>query len=267
MDLSIVILNYKSKGLLKQCLKGIQLIGLQLNYEIIVIDNASGDGSIEMVREQFPRVRLIASPSNCGYAAGNNLGLKKAQGKYILVLNPDITILNNAIRVMFDFMEKEKEAGIVGPKLINPDGSIQMSCRQFPTIKTIVYRRTPLGKLPGARKLLRKFLMIDWDHQVVREVDWMLGACYLIRKSALDQVGLFDDRFFLYFEDVDLCRRFWQARYKVYYLPQADMVHYHQRLSAINPGFKGVFGYATRVHIISGIKYFAKYFGAKDKNG
>jgi len=266
MEISIVILNYKSRGLLKQCLKAIKLISLNITYEIIVVDNASGDGSVQMVKQDFPQVKIIKNSQNQGYAAGNNLGIKQAQGKFILVLNPDITVLDRAIEKMYHYMEEHQQVGILGPKLINPDGSTQMSCRTFPTFRIIVYRRTPLGKLPGAQKLLKKHLMVDFNHQQIRDVDWMLGACYLIRKEYLNQVGLFDERFFLYFEDVDLCRRFWQANYKVVYFPQVEMVHYHKRQSAINPGLKGVFGYATRVHINSGIKYFFKYLGKKQNN-
>ncbi|MBU1148901.1 glycosyltransferase family 2 protein [Patescibacteria group bacterium] len=264
MDLSIIILNYKAKGLLKQCLKGIELVKPALDFEVIVVDNASGDGSIDMVKEQFPWVKLIENPYNTGYAAGNNVAIRQAQGKYVMILNPDITILNQSIMELYHFMEKNPKAGLIGPKLINPDGSTQMSCRRFPTIKTIIYRRTPLGKLPGAQKLLKRFLMIDWEHRDAKQVDWLLGACLFTKREAINKVGLLDERFFLYFEDVDWCRRFWQAGYKVYYLPQAEMVHYHRRLSAINPGFKGVFGYATRLHIVSGIKYFTKYFSSKD---
>lgn len=261
MDISIVILNYKTKGLTKQCLKGLELIKPPLNTEIIVVDNASHDGTAELIREEFPQVKFIESPINKGYAGGNNLGLRQAIGKYCLILNPDVSIINNSIEILYNFMEKNPTVGLVGPKLINPDGSFQASCRTFPTPKIIIYRRTPLGKLPGPKQILREHLMLDWDHNQNRPVDWMIGACFFVRSSVLEKVGLLDERFFLYLEDVDWCRQFWSAGYPVYYLAEAEMIHYHQRLSAENPGLGGLFSYATRIHIASAIKYFAKYFG------
>lgn len=261
MELSIIILNYKTKGLLKQCLKGIQLQHLKLNHEIIVVDNASNDSSVAMVRENFPLVKIIESSTNRGFAAGMNLGLKEAQGKYYLLLNTDIAIMEQAIESMYNFMESHPDVGLLGPKLINPDGTVQTSCRQFPTIKAILARRTPLGKLPWFKKRLKDFLMLDWDHQSNHEVDWMIGACLMARREAVQKVGLMDERFFLYLEDVDWARRFWQAGFKVYYLAEAEMVHYHQRLSAAVPGLGGLFSYATRIHIASAIKYFLKYWG------
>lgn len=265
MDLSIIILNYKTRGLLKQCLKGIQLFDLKLDYEIIVVDNHSSDDTIEMMRNEFPHIKLIASLVNNGHAAGMNLGIKEAKGKYLLLLNTDIAILDNTIRKMYDFMEAHPKAGLSGPKLLNPDGSTQLSCCQFPKFLIPIYRRTPLGKLPFTKKVLRRYLMLDWDHEETRTVDWILGACMIARKDAVEKVGPMDERFFLYFEDVDWCRRFWQAGYEVYYIAEVELVHYHRRESAENPGLKGVFSYPTRIHIASWLKYFAKYFGVKNK--
>lgn len=263
MDITLIILNYKSRGLTKQCLKGIDLLKSRLQIETIVVDNASGDGTAEMVRDEFPWVKMIASPTNQGYSAGNNLGIRQAQGKYVVVLNPDVAIFNNALEILFDYMEAHPQVGLCGPKLINPDGTIQASCRTFPTPQIILLRRTPFGKLPAARNLLRRHLMLEWDHAQNRKVDWMIGACFFVRKSAIDKVGLLDERFFLYLEDVDWCRRFWDAGYEVHYVPDAELVHYHQRLSAENPGLTGFLSYATRIHITSAIKYFAKYFGTR----
>ncbi|MDD5567241.1 MAG: glycosyltransferase family 2 protein [Patescibacteria group bacterium] len=266
MDISIIILNYKSKGLTKQCLRGIELIKPKREYEIIVVDNASNDGTAEMVRNEFPGVKLIVSPRNCGFAAGNNLGIRQATGKYIMILNPDVALLSDSIEVLYRFMEDHPEVGLAGPKLINPDGTVQASCRTFPTPKIIFYRRSPLGKFTGPKKVLREHLMLEWDHRENRAVDWMIGACFIVRAETVEKIGLLDERFFLYLEDVDWCRRFWQAGYKVYYVADAEMVHYHQRLSAESPGLGGILSYATRIHIISAIKYFAKWNGVKNKN-
>ena len=266
MDISIIILNYKSKGLTKQCLKGINLLHSRLQIETIVVDNASNDGTDEMVRDEFPWAKMLVSSTNGGYAAGNNIGIRESKGKYVVILNPDVAIFNNSLETLFDYMESHPQVGICGPKLINPDGSIQASSRTFPTPKIILYRRTPLGKLPKPRQLLRQHLMSAWDHLQNRPVDWMVGACFVVRSSALQTVGLLDERFFLYLEDVDWCRRFWQAGYQVHYVTDAEMVHYHQRLSAENPGLVGLLSYGTRLHIVSAFKYFAKYFGTKLPN-
>ena len=283
MDLSIIILNYKQKGLVKQCIKGIVTAQPQLKYELIVVDNDSKDGSLEMVNVMFkeekqlgnqpelplnkpleiPSIKTIQSESNDGFAAGNNLGIQKASGKYIMIINPDIAVVPGALEEMVNFLESNSSVGMISPKLINPDGSVQYSCRRFPNIFTPIYRRTILGKLPFAKKYLTDYLMMDFDHSNSKEVDWLFGACLLIRKSILDRIGMFDERFFMYFEDLDLCRRFWQAGFKIMYFPVVEMVHYHQRLSAEKSGILGALSKGGRIHIVSGVKYFAKYLGSK----
>lgn len=258
---SIIILNYQTKGLLKQCLRGILQSQISLPHEIIVVDNHSQDSSVTMVRTSFPQVTLIESPANRGYAAGNNIGIAQARGEYLLIVNPDIAIFKGAVETMVAYLEEHRDVALIGPKLINPDGSTQISAYRFPSLVIPIYRRTPLGRLPWARKPLRRYLMTDWDHSHNKPVDWVLGACMLVRRSALDKVGSMDERFFLYFEDIDWCRRFWKAGFAVHYLADVDLVHYHKRQSAESPGFAGVFSWATRVHIASAIKYFAKYLG------
>lgn len=271
MDISLVILNYKQKGLVKQCVKGIVASRPQLEYEIIVVDNASHDGVIEEVNALFadttlgnqPTIKTIQAETNAGMGAGNNIGMHAARGRYIFVLNPDVAVVPESLEKMVAYMDAHDDIGILGPRLINPDGSIQESCRRFPSAMVPLYRRTALGKLPFARKTLAHHLMADIDHTKTQAVDWLFGAALLIRASALDSVGYFDERFFLYFEDLDLCRRFWEKRYSVYYYPEVELVHYHQRLSAESRGLKSLFKKATRIHLMSGIKYFAKYFGAQ----
>ncbi|RJQ30529.1 glycosyltransferase family 2 protein [Candidatus Parcubacteria bacterium] len=273
MDLSIIILNYKTKGLVKQCVKSIELLNLGLEYEIIVVDNASDDGCLEMIRAIYldnkdvnfkGYFKLIASAENAGYTAGNNLGLKQSVGKYVMILNPDITVLHGAIEIMISFLEKYDDAGMVGPKLINPDGSVQMSCYHFPQWYMPVLRRTFIGRLPSARKKMDEYLMRNWNHDKNISVPWLLGAGIMIKKEALQRVGLMDERFLMYYSDVDWCRRFWENNYAVCYLSDAEMVHYHQRLSAETPGIASIFNRMTRIHITDAIKYYAKYLGAKE---
>ena len=281
MDLSIVILNYKMKGLVKQCIKGIVAAQPQLDYEIVVVDNNSGDGVLEMVQALFiqttsadtqsslpipkglkiPSIRTIQAPSNGGFAVGNNLGMQQSHGKYVVVMNPDIAIVPDALEQMYKFMEQHQDVGIISPRLINPDGSVQYSCRRFPNLLTPLYRRTLFGNLVSAKKSIDHYLMRDFDHQHTVDVDWLFGACLVIRKSMLDQAGMFDERFFMYFEDLDLCRRFWEKGFRITYVTDVELVHYHQRLSAQRSGVLGIFTKGGRVHIVSGIKYFAKYRG------
>jgi GT2 family glycosyltransferase len=260
MDLSIVLLNYKSKGLLRQCINGLLAAPHGKSYEIIVVDNDSEDGTPEMITQEFPEVRCIVSPTNCGFGPGNNIGIREAKGRYVVIMNPDIVVLDGALDCLVDYMDEHSDVGMVGPQLMNPDRSIQYSCYQYPTPMIPVYRRTPLGKLKSGKQAIREYVMQDWDHATEREVDWLLGACIMMRKDMLDKVGLFDEQFFLYLEDTDLCRRAWEAGWRVVYNPAAQLVHYHKRESA-GGVLKSLRNKVTRIHIYSGIKYFRKYWG------
>lgn len=260
-DLSIIILNYKTRGLLRQCLRGIASSGDNVKLQVIVVDNASGDGSVEMVERDFPDVKLIASAENRGFAAGMNLGLRHATGRYIVMLNTDIAIMEKPFDRLVKFMDQHPRVGMAGPKLLNPDGSVQDSCYRFPHTFTPLYRRTPLGKIPGIRAQLKAYVMSDFDHQDNRPVDWLLGAFVIVRSAALPAVGEMDERFFLYFEDVDWCRRFWANNWEVWYVADVECVHYHKRQSAENPGFSGIFAFPTQIHIQSWYRYVSKYSG------
>lgn len=264
MDLSIIILNYKTKGLVKQCIRNVKVSTADLDYEIIVVDNGSNDSIELMLKENFPEIKFIQNGKNLGFSAGNNAGIKAASGKYIMVLNPDVTALNGSVNKMFKFMEANPRVGIAGPKLINPDGSFQISCRTFQTLKLIILRRTPWGLLPSAKQELNRHLMLDFDHKNNREVDWFIGACMFLRKEMLDKVGLFDERFFMYLEDMDLCRRARMNNWNVYYIADAEMVHLYERASMNDSWNFWKLNKLTRWHIASGIKYFAKYLGVKN---
>jgi len=206
---------------------------LGYSTEVLVVDNNSKDGAGEMLKEKYPEVIFIGSKINRGYGAGMNLGIAKAQGEYILILNPDIVILENSIESLYEFMKEHPDAGIAGPKLLNPDKTTQSSYFRFHTILTPLYRRTPLGKLPWAKEHLSRFLMAEnQSNGRPRTAEWLLGACMMARKSVLQKIGMFDERFFLYLEDTDWCRRFWQNGLKVYYVAEAKIFHYHKRSSA-----------------------------------
>jgi GT2 family glycosyltransferase len=262
MDLSLVILNYKTAGLTKQCVKTVDLHKPSCAYEIIVVDNASGDGVARRLGEAFPHVRVIESPRNVGYAAGNNIGIRASCGRYVLILNPDITVGPGSIDAMVAFMDAHPDVGIMGPKLVHPDGSLDVSCYRFPEPLTPLYRRTPLGKLPAGRLAIDRYLMSEYDRRETRDVDWLLGAVLMVRRSALEKIGPLDERYFLYFEDTDWCRRFLAAGYRVVFHPGATMVHYHERLSAKGSWATGLLRRSTRVHVASWIKYMKKWRNA-----
>ncbi len=255
MKLLIALVNYKTTELLMTCLDSLQNQDIEAEYRIIVVDNHSQDGGVERLRKNSPDVTVIANPTNNGYASAVNQAIRAFDSDYILLLNPDIEVKPGAIDAMLRFMSDAPDAGIVGGKLLNPDGTLQYSCRTFYTLPTIIMRRTFLGKLFPNSRILTRHLMSGWDHNSVRDVDWMLGACLLIRRSALQDVGLMDERFFLYFEDVDWCYRMKKGGWRVCYLPEAEMVHHHQRQSA-----KGFFkNRSLGFHIKSLLHFYDKW--------
>lgn len=260
MDLSIIVVNFKEKGFLRQFLRGIKNANLKLHYEVIVVDNGSGDGSVEMIREFFPDIHCIPFSENRGLSVAFNAAVKVTTGKYVLYMNNDIAVFEGVIEQLVRHIEEHTTIGILAPKLLNPDRTVQTSCYRFQSPIVPILRRTPLGKLPSAQRFLKRYLMLDWDHDAVQPVDWILGAVMLIRRTALDQVGGMDERFFAYYEDMDLCRQMWHHGWQVVYFAPAVLVHYHQRTSAASPGLGTILNWHTRIHIKSGIKYFIKYF-------
>lgn len=261
MDLSVIILNYRTRGLLIECLRALALARPALSYEIIVVDNASGDGAAALVRKEFQSIRVIESPRNLGYAGGNNVGLKVATGRYLMIMNPDIITFPTALETLVGYLDEHQDVGMVGPRLQNPDGTPQPSCYRFHTPWIPVFRRTPLGGLPWARRALQRFMLGDADLTKPTDVDWLLGGAVVARREAVLRVGVLDERFFLYFDDVDWCRRFWQAGYRVVYLPNAYLVHFHQRASAEGQWWGIMRTRAGREHVKSAFKYFLKYRG------
>lgn len=261
MTLSIIIVNYKSRGLLKQCLRGIYDAKLGMPFEVLVVENCAGDGCETMVQEYFPEVRVILAKHNNGFGAGNNLGFAAAKGNYYLVLTPDVAVFPGTVESLVRYLDEHPTVGIVAPRLINPDGSTQISAYRFPSFLMAVFRRTPFGKLPIGRRLLKKYLMSEWDHRDTRAVGWVLGAVFMTRREVMTTLQGFDEKFFLYVEDTDLCRRCWMAHWEVHYLHSAEMVHYHKRESAENPGLRGFLSYPTRMHVRSWFHYFTKFRG------
>lgn len=259
MDLSIIILNYKCKELTLENVQSIERAHPRLKMELIIIDNHSKDGSFEFLRKEFSHHTVLEAERNGGFAYGNNVGMKRAKGKYVLIANPDTTYQAGDLEQMVGYMEEHPNVGILGPQLRNKDGSLQWSCMRFPNFLTPIFRRTRLGLFAFGQTELKRFLMKDVDHEKIQPVDWMIGACLMVRKKALDRVGLLDERYFMYVEDTDWCRRFWKKGYKVIYFPKVRITHHHKRASAGHHGFKSVLDYPTRIHLRSWWLYLKKY--------
>ncbi len=228
MDLSIVIVNYNTRDLLRDCLRSVLASEGSLTYEVIVVDNCSTDGSAEMVRQEFPVVQLIASPVNGGYAYANNLGFREAQGRYLLLLNPDTVLPPTALGDMLRFMDEHPEAGVAGPKLVLADGSLDLACRRsFPTLDVAFYRLIGLSKRYPHSPRFNRYNLGYLDPDELAEVDSVVGAFMWIRREALEQAGLLDERFFAYGEDLDLCYRIKVDNgWKVFYNPAVVVTHY-----------------------------------------
>jgi N-acetylglucosaminyl-diphospho-decaprenol L-rhamnosyltransferase len=261
VDLSIVILSWNVRDLLRQCLESVASgRPLSANHpplvtEIIVVDNASSDGSVEMVRAEFAAVRLIANQTNRGYTGGNNDGIAAATGRYVMILNPDTRVLDDALAAMVAYADAHPDVGVVGPQLLNPDGGVQSSRRRFPTLMTGLFESTWLQPL-APRDVLRRYYVLDRPDDTIQEVDWLFGACFLVRRKVIQQVGTLDEDFFMYSEEMDWCYRMRQAGWKVVYLPEAQVIHY---------GGKSSDQVAAQRHIYfqtSKVRYFRKHHGA-----
>jgi GT2 family glycosyltransferase len=225
-DLSLVILSWNTKALLRECLEAVQAGAGGLRLEIIVIDNASGDGSADMVAAAFPEVRLERNDLNRGYAGGVNQGLRLSTGRKVCILGSDTRVAPDALPRMAAFLDAHPDAGAVAPRLLNLDGSVQHACMRFPSLKTVLFWDTPLQAWFPRAKELERYQMKDWDHRGTREVDQPPGTCLMVPRHVLDRVGLMDERLWLFFNDVDWALRMRRAGYQLWYLDEATVVHH-----------------------------------------
>jgi GT2 family glycosyltransferase len=234
VDLSIIIVNTNERHVLKPCLRSVFTQTKGIDFEIIVIDNASTDGTLEMLANEFSQVKVIPNNENLGFAVANNRGIKKAVGKYVLLLNPDTEVLNGAIQKTVAFMNEHLRAGIAGCKLIFPNGKLQASIRSFPTAWNLFVEATFLYKLFSRTKLFGKYYFSYFDYAVDIQVDWVSGAYFLIRQEVIDKIGILDEQFYLYTEETDYCYRAKQAGFEVWFTPRGEVIHYWGGMSAIN---------------------------------
>lgn len=250
--LSIIIVNWNTRDLLRACLHSLPLTDPA--SEIIVVDSASADGSADMVRVEFPTVSLIASPDNLGYSRGNNVGLARARGEFVFILNPDTQVAPHALPDLLAALHADPQVAVVGPLLRYPDGSVQASRRRFPTLLTLFLESTWWQGL-APRAVLDHFYARDLPPDQPAEVDWLVGAALLVRRAAYDQVGGFDEGFFMYSEELDWCRRLKQAGWRVRHVPTAEVMHFEGRASAQVPA-------ATHIRFnASKVRYTEKYHG------
>ena len=260
MKLSIIVTHHKTPELLKLCLRSVKEAVWETPHEILVLDSESREEIQEEIKNAWPEIKFFPFQKNTGYAKIANVGLREADGDYLLVLNADIIVEKDSLRKMVEYLSANRKVGILGPQLLNFNGTIQESCFKFHRLLTIVYRRTFLGRVSRGKRELDRFTMKDFDRQSTREVDWLLGAAMMLKRQALKEVGLMDERFFLYFEDTDWCLRFWQKGWSVVYFSGARMHHYHGRLSKKTRGAADLFfNKYTWIHISSAIKYFWKW--------
>ncbi len=266
-ELSIVITVYGKTDLLELCVESIHAnLKTEIDYEIIVAVSAVEESARDLMREKYPEITFIPNKENKGFGVVANQGINKAVGKYIFVINHDIIIKDDAIQKLLQYIKTHKDVGLVGPKLVNFDGSIQNSAFRFYKWKTIVYRRTFLGKLKFGKKHIDKFLLKEGlAKNKIADVDWIMGSAMMTSAEAIARVGKFDERFFMYFEDVDWCWRFWQAGYKVIYNSTVQVAHYHGKASLNKNVVQAVFmNKYTRIHIGSALGFFKKHFREKE---
>jgi GT2 family glycosyltransferase len=228
MKLSIIIVNYNTKKYLHRTLSAIYKSAPAFEFEVAVVDNASRDGSQEMVRHDFPQVKLIRNSSNVGFARANNQAVPRTNGEFILFLNPDALPKAGALESIVHFMEGKPYAGCVGGKLLNSDNSLQLSCRSFPTYISVFFgRKSVFRRMFPGNPFSKGFLLTELDYNKVQKVDWIIGACMLTKRETISQLGCFDEDFFLFVEDLDFCYKAKRRGFDIYFFPDAVFKHEH----------------------------------------
>jgi GT2 family glycosyltransferase len=251
MDLSIIIVNWNTRDLLCQCLDSLTQKVEGIEMEILVVDNGSTDGSVAAVRDKFPGVRLIENPVNMGFAKANNQAISLSSGEYLLLLNPDTQVKDETVVKMLSFMDAHAEAGLVGAQLLNADGSKQNSIANFPSLATELLNKSLLRRL-----FPEKFPGKERDYPGPVEVESVIGACMLVRRKAVEQVGLLDEEFFLFLEETDWCYRIKKAGWEIYHIPGAEVLHFQGKSAEAEKAKARIEYHRSRYH------YFRKNRGS-----
>lgn len=253
MDLTVSIVNHNNREMLERCLASVFDGTRNLEFEVCVVDNRSGDGSAEMVRNRFPRVKLIENEKKEGFAANQNKILKIAAGEFVALLNNDTEVKPGAFEKLVGFMRAHPETGLAGPRLLNPDGSLQQSCYRTPTPAVLFFDATFLSSIFPRNVFFGGYKR--WAHDSVREVQSMALACAVARRAAVEKVGPLDERFFMYFEDHDWCLRFRRAGWKIHLAPDAEAVHF-------GGGSEGLLGHDRFDRFYSSMNlFYEKHYG------
>jgi GT2 family glycosyltransferase len=257
-DVSVIVVNYNTAHLLGRMFAAIESGQHGLRLQVIVVDNASGDDSVKLIRTQHPEVELIANPVNVGFARANNQAVPRVRGRYVLLLNTDAFVSADTLPKTVAFMDAHREYGVLGVKLVGEDGGLQPSCRYFPTPWNLF-----LTSCHFQRFFPRTILVddMDWDHAAVRDCDWVPGCYYLVRREVIDGIGLFDPRYFLYFEEVDHCRAVRNAGWRVVYYPDTQVVHLGGQSAASAGQLDGASRQLSGLQVESELLYFRKHHG------
>ncbi len=267
LELTIAVNTYKSPELLRLCLESIErfMPSSGIRYEVMVVDSATEEDTEMMMREDFPNVRFLPFRENVGFKSLINTSLDEARGEYVFLINGDIILTEGAVPELLGYMRQHENIGILGPKQYNFNGSIQQSFFRFYKPVTIVYRRTFLARFGFAKRHLDWFAMKEvGDPQEPISAEWIIGSALLVKRQVALEVGHMDNRFFMYMEDVDWCRRFWEKGLRVVYYPKCFVYHYHGKGSAQGGFLRSLLSNKlTWYHIESAIKYFWKYRGKK----
>ncbi|AFC27525.1 glycosyl transferase family 2 [Paenibacillus mucilaginosus 3016] len=258
MDLSIIILNYNTRELTLQCLESVyQSQGCSL--EVIVVDNASKDDSVATIGREYPSVTLVANSANVGYSKGNNQGMLLAKGRYILLLNSDTVIERDTLKIMVDLMDKNPRFGAAGCKIVLPDGSLDKACKRgFPTPSASFYYAFGISKLFPKSAKFNQYQLSHLDPDEEYPVDCLVGAFMMVRKEAIEQVGMLDEEFFMYGEDIDWCYRIKQAGWEIYYYPRTQIIHYKGASSRRKP-FKIIYEFHRAMFLFHKKHFQRKY--------
>jgi hypothetical protein len=225
MDVSVVVVNWNTRDILRDCLRSVYEQTKDIRFEVIVIDNASSDDSAAMVRREFPQAILIENPENRGFAAANNQGMKIGKGRYVLLLNPDTIVLDGAIEKTMAFADLHPDVGVVGCQVLENETKIQRTCFAFPSLRNLILQESGLRRLFPRSRFFGAADMGWWDRNTERDVDVVSGMFMLARREAIEQVGLMDEDYFIYAEETDWCFRFWRAGWRCVFTPLARIIH------------------------------------------
>jgi GT2 family glycosyltransferase len=266
-DICITMVNTNEEEDIKRCLSSLfaDSVDSVLKTTVVIVDNNSVNNIEPMLQQHFPGTTLIRQKKNEGFGKSHNKAMSAVDATYYFVLNPDTTFENGQgfLKKSFDFMEAHSKVGMMGPKIYYPDGSLQYSCYRFPTFLQPIYSRTSLGKKGRGKIIADHFVMKDFGHNKTQPVDWIMGSAMFARKQAINDVGMFDNRFWMYAEDSDWCRRMWEGHWSVYYVHDIVLSHVHKRASAKVPGIVNALlkNRYARQHLKSWLKYFWKWRG------